>query len=117
MSAEARYVVTETGAIDEAFDSSGRARPPYARVISELSGRDLGELQQEITDGLSDGGVEFGGDDGWPFVVDPVPRLFEAGEWARLDAGLQQRVAALDAFVADVHGERRAVEAGIVPAA
>ena len=39
-----------------------------------------------------------------------------ADEWRGLEAGLVQRVRALAAFVADAYGERRIVEAGVVPA-
>jgi len=45
-----------------------------------------------------------------------VPRLLTAEEWADLETGLAQRIRALDAWVADVSGERAAVGAGIVPA-
>ena len=39
-----------------------------------------------------------------------------AADWDRLAAGLAQRVRALNAFLADVYGERRIVAAGVVPA-
>src|SRR4051794_18310160 len=51
------------------------------------------------------------------FAFDPVPRVVAAEEWRTLVAGLRQRVAALDAFVADVFGAREAVRAGVVPEA
>jgi uncharacterized circularly permuted ATP-grasp superfamily protein len=49
------------------------------------------------------------------FVIDPVPRVISAEDWARLERGLAQRVRALNAFVADVYGERRIVGDGVVP--
>jgi uncharacterized circularly permuted ATP-grasp superfamily protein len=49
------------------------------------------------------------------FLVDPVPRVLGAAEWAELEAGLAQRVRALDAFVADVYGPQRALAEGVVP--
>jgi uncharacterized circularly permuted ATP-grasp superfamily protein len=55
--------------------------------------------------------VTFGG----PFRLDPVPRVIAADEWERLEAGLIQRVRALDAWCADVYGERRIVRDGVVP--
>ncbi len=58
----------------------------------------------------------FGGDAGWPFVVDQVPRLIAAAEWAAVEGGLQRRAAALEAFVADVHGPRHCFADGVVPA-
>ncbi|MGH2906156.1 MAG: circularly permuted type 2 ATP-grasp protein [Solirubrobacterales bacterium] len=50
-----------------------------------------------------------------PFVVDPVPRIITADEWATIEAAVAQRVAALNRFVLDVYGEQSIVEAGIVP--
>ena len=37
------------------------------------------------------------------FPFDPVPRVIDAATWAHLEAGLIQRVRALNAFVADVY--------------
>jgi uncharacterized circularly permuted ATP-grasp superfamily protein len=42
--------------------------------------------------------------------------VLDAAEWGTLAAGLEQRVEALEAFVADVLGPRRAVVEGVVPA-
>jgi uncharacterized circularly permuted ATP-grasp superfamily protein len=50
-----------------------------------------------------------------PFDI--VPRIFTAGEWASLSEGLVQRVEALNAFLADVYGERRILRDGVVPEA
>lgn len=50
-----------------------------------------------------------------PFVVDPVPRVITSDEWRLIDAGVQQRVRALNEFVCDAYGARRIVAAGIVP--
>jgi uncharacterized circularly permuted ATP-grasp superfamily protein len=70
-----------------------------------------------VREGWQRSGVGFstGNGDGG-FFVDPVPRVIGADEWAGLEAGLIQRVRALDAFVADVYGERAIVAAGVVPA-
>ena len=46
---------------------------------------------------------------------DLIPRIIPAREWAILDAGLRQRVRALNAFLADVYGEQRIVETGVIP--
>ena len=51
-----------------------------------------------------------------PFPFDLLPRLIPAEEWARIEAGLTQRVRALDRFVADVYGPRRSVRGRIFPA-
>jgi len=49
-----------------------------------------------------------------PFDI--VPRVFLASEWARLSAGLVQRVEAINAFLDDVYGERRILADGVLPA-
>jgi uncharacterized circularly permuted ATP-grasp superfamily protein len=48
-------------------------------------------------------------------ALDPIPRVIEQRDWEPLERGLGQRVRALNAFVADVYGARRIVEAGVVP--
>jgi uncharacterized circularly permuted ATP-grasp superfamily protein len=50
----------------------------------------------------------------WP--LDLLPRIIPAAEWAPLEAGLKQRVRALDAFLQDVYGGQRALRDGVVPA-
>jgi uncharacterized circularly permuted ATP-grasp superfamily protein len=49
-----------------------------------------------------------------PFDI--VPRIFTAKEWANLSEGLVQRVEAINAFLADVYGERRILADKVVPA-
>src|SRR4051794_34326036 len=98
---------------DEAFSATGSPRPHYAALLAALDGHDLERLAERVTRQMRSSGATFG--DGEVFRLDPVPRLVTAAEWAELEAGLAQRVRALDAFVDDVYGERRAIEAGVVP--
>lgn len=100
---------------DEARPADPAAAAASTRVLAALGGVDLAALREDVAARLAAGGVRFGGaDGGWPFVVDPVPRIFSGEAWDRLAAGLEQRVRALDAFVRDAYGARRAVAAGIV---
>ncbi|GGE00111.1 hypothetical protein GCM10011529_02850 [Polymorphobacter glacialis] len=48
-----------------------------------------------------------------PFDI--VPRILARSEWDGLEAGLKQRVRALNAFLADVYGPRDILRAGIMP--
>ncbi len=48
-----------------------------------------------------------------PFDI--IPRILTQAEWKRLEAGLKQRVTALNAFLRDLYGPREAIRAGIVP--
>jgi uncharacterized circularly permuted ATP-grasp superfamily protein len=83
-------------------------------LIAQIERVGVAELAERVTAASRATGVSFGGDR--PFHVDPVPRLLGADEWQLLEVGLIQRVLALEAFVADAYGERRIVEAGVVPA-
>jgi uncharacterized circularly permuted ATP-grasp superfamily protein len=106
--ADARYY-------DEAFQRPGVPREHYAALIEALERRGVRELGREVAEAAAHRGVTFGEEAG-AFLIDPVPRVLTAGEWHDLEAGLIQRVRALDAFVADVYGARRIVAEGVVPA-
>src|SRR5690606_13583491 len=47
---------------------------------------------------------------------DLIPRIIPADEWQRLDAGLKQRVRALNLFIHDIYHGHEIVRAGVVPA-
>jgi len=49
-----------------------------------------------------------------PFDV--IPRIIPAAEWRRLEAGLRQRVKALNLFLHDIYHEGEIVRAGKIPA-
>lgn len=49
------------------------------------------------------------------FPFDAIPRRIEADEWKTLEAGLCQRVKALNAFLYDIYHEKRIVADGVVP--
>ena len=49
-----------------------------------------------------------------PFDI--VPRVLTAQEWRLIERGLTQRVAALNAFLADLYGPQEVLKAGVVPA-
>lgn len=49
-----------------------------------------------------------------PFDI--IPRIITAAEWAQLEAGLLQRVKALNMFIHDIYHEQRIVKAGVIPA-
>ena len=47
---------------------------------------------------------------------DLVPRIIPSEDWTRLEAGLAQRVRALNAFICDIYHEQRILRAGVIPA-
>jgi carboxylate-amine ligase len=104
--------------LDEARAPDGAPRAHYATLLDALAARDLGELGRAVARGAEELGMMHGAHDAaHPYALDPVPRLFTAAEWRMLEAGLAQRVRALEAFVADVHGPQAALRDGVVPRA
>ena len=107
---------------DEAVDGQD-ARPHYQTFFSFYDGygapefdrrRALTELafrNQGIT--FTVYGDEQGTERTFPF--DPIPRILTAAEWEGLEAGLRQRVTALNLFLADVYGEQEILNEGVVP--
>src|SRR3954454_5844409 len=99
---------------------SGVARDSYRDIHSSLARLTQAELRGR-TDALASSylaqGVtfDFAGEER-PFPLDAVPRVIDQQEWARIDAGVKQRVRALEAFLADVYGPQRAVRDGVIPA-
>jgi uncharacterized circularly permuted ATP-grasp superfamily protein len=49
-----------------------------------------------------------------PFDI--IPRIIPAQEWKGLEAGLRQRVKALNAFIHDIYNEQEILKAGRIPA-
>jgi len=84
---------------------------PYRERAPDLNGHEPAALADAARAAAAD--VTFGDE---PFLLDPVPRVITAEDWAAVEPGLLQRVRALDAFCADVYGERRIVRDGVVPA-
>ena len=53
-------------------------------------------------------------DRAWPFDI--IPRIIAKAEWELIEAGLKQRVQALNLFIDDVYHEQRIVKDRIFPA-
>jgi len=59
----------------------------------------------------------YGEDEGTERLIpfDVVPRILPADDWQRLEAGLRQRVRALNAFLGDVYHGQEILRAGVIP--
>jgi len=114
----------ETKAFDEAFGREGGARAHYRPLVSILESFTQTEIErrerlQKLS--LIDQGITFtvyGEKEGTEriFPFDFVPRIIPAREWERIQAGLVQRVTALNLFILDVYQDQRCLKDGIVPA-
>lgn len=49
------------------------------------------------------------------FPFDPIPRVVPAREWETIEAGLAQRITALNLFLHDVYHDQRIIDDGVVP--
>ena len=49
------------------------------------------------------------------FPFDPFPRIIPADDWATIDAGLRQRIKALNMFLKDIYSDREILKKGVVP--
>ncbi len=106
-------------AFDEMVGREGEARPPYGAVASSLAQMgpdDVSARASRLARAFMDQGVTFDLDgEERPFPLDVVPRIFTAAEWARVAAGVAQRVRALELFLDDVYSAARIVSDGLVP--
>ncbi len=105
---------------DEMFASPGTARAPYREIHAalarmtqeELRGRTESLASSYLAQGVT---FDFAGEER-PFPLDAVPRVIAQPEWRTVEAGVRQRVRALEAFLSDVYGTQRAVLDGVIPA-
>ncbi|HSZ37838.1 MAG TPA: circularly permuted type 2 ATP-grasp protein [Acidimicrobiales bacterium] len=106
-------------AFDEMVDRAGTARIHYSAVASSLAQmgpEDVSARASRVARAFMDQGVTFDLDgEERPFPLDVVPRIFTAAEWSRVADGVEQRVRALELFLADVYGAARIVTDGVVP--
>ncbi|HEX6487514.1 MAG TPA: circularly permuted type 2 ATP-grasp protein [Candidatus Dormibacteraeota bacterium] len=109
---------------DELIGADGAPRAAGGRLhklLTGLSGAELKERHDVAQRSFRNHGITFtvyqddrGIEKIFPF--DLVPRVFTARTWQNLEAGLRQRVQALNHFLDDVYGERRILRDGAVPA-
>jgi uncharacterized circularly permuted ATP-grasp superfamily protein len=108
-----------SAAWDEMINADGEARAPY-RILYESMQRAGTQEMRASLDNLArsylNQGITFdvGGEER-PFPLDIVPRIIDELSWQTIESGVKQRVRALEAFLADVYGPRRAVRDGVVP--
>ena len=109
---------------DELLDVDGQPRAAAKPVIDHLAHLGLAELQarQDAADlDILAMGITFtvyadgrGIDRAWPFDV--IPRVIDAAEWRGVEAGLVQRLTALNRFIDDLYNDQRVVADGVFPA-
>ncbi len=108
---------------DEMFAADGRPRPPYLALDSRLTSLPLEELvrrQHACEQSFLHQGITFtvyNDNQATERIIptDLLPRIVTAGEWARIERGLTQRIQALNLFLRDIYGDGRVLKDGVVP--
>ncbi|MFK4805964.1 MULTISPECIES: circularly permuted type 2 ATP-grasp protein [unclassified Microbacterium] len=78
----------------------------------ELRGRTDSLASSYLAQGVT---FDFAGEER-PFPLDAVPRVITFDEWSRIEAGVKQRVRALEAFLDDAYGHQYCVRDEVLPA-
>ena len=108
---------------DEMLAPDGKPRTPYKAVhhtLRSMTPAGMKERADTLARSYLDQGVTFdhAGEE-QPFPLDSVPRVLSAHEWDVIEAGVVQRVTALEAFLDDVYSREgdipRSVYEGVIP--
>ena len=108
---------------DEMFTRKGEIHPHYAALDGRLTTLPAGELmrrQQACELSFLHQGITFtvySDNQATERIIptDLLPRIVTAKEWARVDAGLKQRITALNLFLRDIYSDGRVLKDGGVP--
>lgn len=107
---------------DEMFKGFGQVRAHYRGFMDWLKAcppEDIVQRRLEAEWIFRKVGVTFGIDGDKegaerPIPFDGIPRIITAHEWSHIEAGLKQRVSALNAFLHDIYHDRNIVKAGLI---
>ncbi|WP_306514690.1 circularly permuted type 2 ATP-grasp protein, partial [Janibacter hoylei] len=130
-----REIVTSSEGVDElvTLDGVREAAQPLADQIAGAGLTALLAARSATRRFVADDGITYGAgvspeDSEAPegrqiptepreWELDPLPLTFGSTEWARLEQGVRQRAALLDAVLTDLTGEQSLVRSGILPGA
>jgi uncharacterized circularly permuted ATP-grasp superfamily protein len=111
------------GFYDEMLAASGQPRPGYRRLyeqLNRLGPRELARRHDLAIQMFRNHGITFavypdaqGTEKVFPFDI--IPRVISAQTWRRLEAGLKQRLAALNLFLDDVYSRKLILRQGAIP--
>ena len=118
------HVRTQSDTWDELIAPDGTPRPAAKRLMEQLSKLEQSELLERQTLAELDiltMGITFtvysdgrGIDRAWPFDI--IPRVIAASEWRHIEAGLKQRLRAINMFIDDLYHDQQIVADGVFPA-
>ncbi|MEW6203715.1 MAG: circularly permuted type 2 ATP-grasp protein [Pseudomonadota bacterium] len=108
---------------DEMYTPGGEVRPHYQDFSRWLEMQAPEKLQNKRAEAdliFRRVGITFavyGEESGTERLIpfDIVPRVIKASEWRTLEAGLRQRVQALNMFLKDIYNEQKILGTGLIP--
>lgn len=108
---------------DELFDNQGLPRECaqlLVDAIEKLPEGDLRKRQDASELAMRSMGVTFnvyGAAEGTERTIpfDIIPRIIDGREWDAVEAGLKQRIKAVNRFIDDIYHERKIISDGVVP--
>ncbi len=108
---------------DEMLEPDGSPRSHYRQMVQllrDLPADEIYRRKQAADQAFLHQGITFtvyGREEGTEriFPNDLIPRIITGAEWAHIERGLEQRIIALDLFLADIYGEGKILDDGIVP--
>ena len=111
------------GPYDEMCAADGEVRPHFralAARLNTLAPDDLAERQRTLERFFLLQGITFtvyGAESTTERIIptDLLPRIIPGHEWSTIEAGLTQRLKALNMFLADIYSEQRILMDGAVP--
>ena len=103
---------------------AGSVRAHYAALQSRmltLTGAELADRQRTLEQSFLLQGITFtvyGAESATERIIptDLFPRIIPAAEWRQIEAGLTQRLTALNLFLADIYGEQKILPTAWCPA-
>ncbi len=109
---------------DEMFINSDESRPHYRLLhqrLSEMTAQDMAQRRKVADASFLYQGITFtvyGQEEGIEriFPFDLIPRIIPQDEWKKLEAGLVQRVTALNLFLDDIYHDQRILREKRIPA-
>ncbi len=109
---------------DEMFDADMKVRPHYElfrKRIEKMDWKKLNFLQHATDRAQLSLGMTFNvysDNQGIERILhlDIIPRIISGADWDKLEKGLNQRITALNMFIADIYGEQKVLKDKIIPA-
>jgi uncharacterized circularly permuted ATP-grasp superfamily protein len=108
---------------DEMFTAEGKTRGHYEEFfayLNKVSPKKMNQLQEAANRTQKAMGMTFNvyhDNQGLEKILhlDIIPRIISNTEWRKLEAGLKQRIHALNLFLQDIYNDQKILKDGIVP--